>query len=61
MLGQLRKRIHGTAMVVVAGNFYCVSSASTQRELNEDILMMARETAEELELIFFEPRLRNNK
>jgi hypothetical protein len=29
--------------------------------LNEDILMMARDTAEKLELIFFEPRLRNNK
>ena len=48
-------------MVVVAGNFYCVSSASTQRELNEDILMMATETAEKLNLVFFEPRLRNNK
>ena len=57
----VRVQSFGTAMVVVAGNFYCVSSASTQRELNEDILMMARETAEELELIFFEPRLRNNK
>jgi hypothetical protein len=29
--------------------------------LNEDILMMARETAEKLSLIFFEPRMRNNK
>jgi MscS family membrane protein len=57
----VRVQTFGTAMVVVAGNFYCVSSASTQRELNEDILMMARDTAEKLELIFFEPRLRNNK
>ena len=57
----VRVQTFGTAMVVVAGNFYCVSSASTQRELNEDILMMARETAEKLELIFFEPRLRSNK
>jgi len=38
-----------------------VSSAATQRELNEDLLMMARETAAKLNLIFFEPRLRNNK
>jgi MscS family membrane protein len=57
----VRVQSFGTAMVVVAGNFYCVSSASTQRELNEDILMMARETAEKLNLVFFEPRLRNNK
>ena len=57
----VRVQAFGTAMVVVAGNFYCVSSASTQRELNEDILMMARETAEKLNLIFFEPRMRNNK
>ncbi len=57
----VRVQTFGTAMVVVAGNFYCVSSASTQRELNEDILMMAREAAEKLELIFFEPRLRSNK
>ena len=34
----VRVQSFGTAMVVVAGNFYCVSSASTQRELNEDIL-----------------------
>ena len=57
----VRVQTFGTAMVLVAGNFYCVSSASTQRELNEDILMMARETAEKLNLIFFEPRLRSSK
>ena len=57
----VRVQAFGTAMVVVAGNFYCVSSAATQRELNEDLLMMARETAAKLNLIFFEPRLRNNK
>ena len=57
----VRVQAFGTAMVVVAGNFYCVSSASTQREFNEDILMMARETAEKLSLIFFEPRMRNIK
>tara|TARA_B100000900_G_scaffold164859_1_gene139931 strand:- start:9817 stop:10893 length:1077 start_codon:yes stop_codon:yes gene_type:complete len=57
----VRVQSFGTAMVIVAGNFYCVSSASTQRELNEDILMIARETAETLALVFFEPRLRNNK
>jgi len=57
----VRVQTFGTAMVLVAGNFYCVSSASTQRELNEDILMMARETAEKLDLIFFEPRLRSSR
>ena len=57
----VRVQSFGTAMVLVAANFYCVSSASTQRELNEDILMMARETADNLDLIFFEPRLRSNK
>ena len=57
----VRVKAFGTAMVLVAGNFYCVSSASTQRELNEDVLMMARETAAKLNLIFFEPRLRSNK
>ncbi len=57
----VRVQSFGTAMVLVGANFYCVSSASTQRELNEDILMMARETAEKLDLIFFEPRLRSNK
>ena len=57
----VRVKAFGTAMVLVAGNFYCVSSGSVQRELNEDILMMARETAEKLNLIFFEPRARSNK
>ncbi len=57
----VRVQSFGTAMVLVGANFYCVSSASTQRELNEDILMMAREAAEKLDLIFFEPRARSNK
>ncbi|MBT3757248.1 MAG: mechanosensitive ion channel family protein [Euryarchaeota archaeon] len=50
----------GTAIVTVGGNFYCISSGSIQRELTEDILIMAREIAAELELKFHEPRVRSN-
>jgi small-conductance mechanosensitive channel len=46
--------------ITVGGNFYCISSGSIQRELTEDILIMARKIAAELGLKFHEPRVRSN-
>ena len=47
--------------VTVATNFYCGSSGKTQRELTEDILMMARARASEHGLKFHEPRRREHQ
>ena len=44
--------------VTVSTNFYCASSAKTQRELTEDILLMARARGNESGLVRHEPRRR---
>ena len=48
----------GPSMVTVTSNFYSVQSAASQREMTEDILLMAKGIAVECGLTFHEPRLR---
>ena len=48
----------GPSKIIVSTNFYCDSSAKIEREMNEDLAMMARARAEECGLKFHEPRLR---
>jgi hypothetical protein len=45
-------------MVIVATNFYSVQSAASQREMNEDILLVAQSVAADCGLKFHEPRMR---
>jgi small-conductance mechanosensitive channel len=56
----VRVKSFAPSKVIVATNFYCISSAKTQREFTEDILLMARSRAEEHNLIFHEPRKRQH-
>ena len=56
----VRVKSFAPSTVIVATNFYCISSAKTQREFTEDILLMARSRAEENNLIFHEPRKRQH-
>jgi len=48
----------GPSMVTVSCNFYSVQSASSQREMTEYILLLAKEIAADCSLTFHEPRLR---
>jgi len=57
----VRVKSFAPSMVIVATNFYCLSSAATQRELTEDILLMARSRAKENDLKFHEPRRREHQ
>ncbi len=45
-------------MVIVATNFYSVQSSASQREMNEDILLVAQSVAADCGLNFHEPRMR---
>ena len=56
----VRVKSFAPSKVIVATNFYCISSAKTQREFTEDILLMARSRAEENNLVFHEPRKRQH-
>ena len=56
----VRVKSFAPSMVIVATNFYCISSAKVQREFTEDILLMARSRAEENNLVFHEPRKRQH-
>lgn len=56
----VRVKSFAPSKVIVATNFYCISSAKTQREFTEDILLMARSRAEEHNLVFHEPRKRQH-
>jgi len=57
----VRVKSFAPSKVTVATNFYCVSSGKTERELTEDILMMARARASEHGLKFHEPRRREHQ
>ena len=57
----IRVKSFAPSMVIVATNFYCMSSAATQREFTEDILLMARARAKDNQLNFHEPRRRDHK
>ena len=57
----VRVKSFAPSMVIVATNFYCISSAATQREFTEDILLMARARAKENGLNFHEPRRREHQ
>tara|TARA_B100000035_G_scaffold48775_1_gene37273 strand:- start:1120 stop:2235 length:1116 start_codon:yes stop_codon:yes gene_type:complete len=48
----------GPSKVTVSCNFYSVQSSSSQREMTEDLLLLAKEIAKECSLTFHEPRLR---
>ena len=48
----------GPSKVTVSCNFYSVQSSSSQREMTEDLLLLAKEIAKEYSLTFHEPRLR---
>lgn len=54
----VRVNAFGPSMVTVSCNFYSVQSAASQREMTEDILLMAKSVAAECGLTFHEPRLR---
>ena len=57
----IRVKSFAPSMVIVATNFYCMSSAATQREFTEDILLMARARAKDNQLNFHEPRRREHQ
>ena len=48
----------GPSKVTVSCNFYSVQSSSSQREMTEDLLLLAKEIAQDYSLTFHEPRLR---
>ena len=48
----------GPSKVTVSCNFYSVQSSSSQREMTEDLLLLAKEIANDCSLTFHEPRLR---
>ena len=48
----------GPSKVTVTCNFYSVQSSSSQREMTEDLLLLAKEIAKDCGLTFHEPRLR---
>ena len=48
----------GPSKVTVSCNFYSVQSSSSQREMTEDLLLLAKEIAKDCGLTFHEPRLR---
>ena len=48
----------GPSKVTVSCNFYSVQSSSSHREMTEDLLLLAKETAQDYSLTFHEPRLR---
>ena len=48
----------GPSKVTVSCNFYSVQSSSSQREMTEDLLLLAKEIAKDCSLTFHEPRLR---
>ena len=48
----------GPSKVTVSCNFYSVQSSSSQREMTEDLLLLAKEIAKDCSLICHEPRLR---
>ncbi len=54
----VRVNAFGPSMVTVSCNFYSVQSAASQREMTEDILLLAKGVAAECGLTFHEPRLR---
>ena len=48
----------GPSKVTVSCHFYSVQSSSSQREMTEDLLLLAKEIAKDCSLTFHEPRLR---
>ena len=48
----------GPSKVTVSCNFYSVQSSSSQREMTEDLLLLAKKIAQDCSLTFHEPRLR---
>ena len=54
----VRVKSFAPSMVIVATNFYSVQSAASQREMNEDILLVAQSVAADCGLKFHEPRMR---
>ncbi len=48
----------GPSKVTVSCNFYSVQSSSSQREMTEDLLLLAKQIAKDCSLTFHEPRLR---
>ena len=48
----------GPSKVTVSCNFYSVQSSSSHREMTEDLLLLAKEIAQDYSLTFHEPRLR---
>ena len=54
----VRVNAFGPSLVTVSCNFYSVQSAASQREMTEDILLLATELATDCGLTFHEPRLR---
>ena len=54
----VRVNSFGPSMVTVSCNFYSVQSAASQREMTEDIILMAQTIATDCGLEFHEPRLR---
>ena len=48
----------GPSKIIVSTNFYCDSSGKVEREMKEDLALMARARAVECGLKFHEPRLR---
>lgn len=54
----VRVNAFGPSLVTVSCNFYSVQSSASQREMTEDILLLATELATDCGLTFHEPRLR---
>ncbi len=48
----------GTSKIIVSTNFYCDSSSKIEREMKEDLTLMARARAADCGLKFHEPRIR---
>ena len=48
----------GPSKIIVQTNFYCDSSAKSEREMKEDVALMAKSRASEFGLKFHEPRFR---
>ena len=50
----------GPSKIIVQTNFYCDSSAKSEREMKEDVALMAKSRASEFGLKFHEPRFRES-
>ena len=50
----------GPSKIIVQTNFYCDSSSKSEREMKEDVALMAKSRASEFGLRFHEPRFRES-